>query len=104
MTNMRLPPVEQNALDGFVAGFAGSDADDLFDVGDEDFSVADVAGAGGIRNDLDRFVGYVIGNDDFQFDFRHEVDNVFGSTVRFFVTFLTTKAANFGNGHSFDLG
>ena len=35
------------------AGFAGSDADDLDDVGDEDLAVADAAGAGGRLDGLD---------------------------------------------------
>ena len=35
------------SLQGFLTGFAGADADDLFKVENKDFAVADLSGAGG---------------------------------------------------------
>ena len=41
------------ALDGVEAAFAGADADNFFDVGDEDLAVADTAGGGSLADGFD---------------------------------------------------
>ena len=48
-------PVSQRLL----VGFAGADADDLLDGVDEDFSVADFAGAGGLDDGVDGLFGFI---------------------------------------------
>jgi hypothetical protein len=54
-------------LQGVAAAFAGPDADYVFDLHDEDLSVADPAGAGGPLNGFNHLGGQFVGNDDFEF-------------------------------------
>jgi hypothetical protein len=49
------------ASERVVAGFAGADADRLFDGGDEDLAVADLVGLGGIDDRLDGGIDLVVG-------------------------------------------
>ena len=88
--------------DGVVAAFAGADADGVFDWEDEDFTVADFAGVGGFGDGVDDLVAAGVVDDDFDFDFRDEVDGVFAAAVDFGVAFLAAEAADFGDGHALD--
>ncbi len=44
----------------------------------------------------------LIGQDDFQFYLRQEIDRVFASAINLGVTFLPTEAFHFTHGHAFD--
>jgi hypothetical protein len=63
------------------AGFAGADAHGLFERGHEDFSVADLAGLGGLDDGLDGRVDLIGGDRDLQLDLRQEADGVFGAAI-----------------------
>src|SRR6187397_3127008 len=61
-------------LQRFRAGFAGADADDLQQVEDEDLSVADLPGVGGLLDRLDGPLEEIVADGGFDLDLRQEVD------------------------------
>ena len=78
-----------------VAAVVVADADGVGDVVDEDFAVADFAGAGGRRQSADDFVLARVGDDQLDLDFGQKVDLVFHAAIDFFVALLTAVAAHF---------
>src|SRR5450830_2012944 len=87
-------------LERFVAGFTGTDADDLFQVVDEDLAIADFTGT---RGTFDRFNGLVdngVIHGRFNLSFWQEIDDILSATVEFRVTFLATKPFDFGDGNA----
>src|SRR5690606_11539571 len=69
-------------LQRLVAGFAGADAHDLFEVVDEDLAVADLAGARRGFDRLDRALDEVVGDGHRDLHLRQEVDHVLGTAVQ----------------------
>ena len=90
--------------DGVVTGFSGADADDFLEVGDEDFSVSDLAGTGDLDDRLDRHLDLIVGDNEFDFDFGEKIDGVLGTAVLLLVAFLPAEAADFGDRHSRESG
>src|SRR4051794_14954155 len=84
--------------DSVQPGFSGSDPDRFFDIGDEDFAVADTAGLGGAADGVDGFFDQVVADHDLDFDLGQEVDDVFGAAIEFGVTLLAPEALRFGHG------
>ncbi len=84
--------------DRVVAGFAGADADGLFDGRDENLAVADLVGAGGGDDRLDRGVHHVVGEDDLDLHFGQEVHDIFGAAIEFRMALLAAEAFDFGYG------
>ena len=73
------------------AVLARSDPNDVFDGGNKDLPIANLARTGGLKNRInDAFGGGVI-DDDFELKLRQEVHDVFGAAVDFCVTFLSAK-------------
>ena len=89
-------------LEGFFAYFLGSDADGFVDGGDEEFAVADFAGAGGFDDGGGDAGDEVVGEDDLDFDLWLEIDGVFAAAVDFGVAFLAAETFDFGDGHAVD--
>lgn len=89
-------------LDGGFTALVGADADDVFDREDEDFAVTDFAGLGGGRDGGDRLGGEVVGDHDLELGLGEEINRVFGTTIDFGVSFLTSKTFHLGDGHTFD--
>ncbi len=90
------------ALNRLRAALIGADADNLFDIGDEDFAVPDFSRLGGMSDRLDRALRPVVGENDFQFHLGQKIDGIFAATINLGVAFLTTKSSDFTQGHSFD--
>ena len=86
------------------AVFVVADSDGFVDAGDEDFAVADFAGAGGADDGGDGLFLERIGDDDFDFDLRQEIDGVFAAAVELGVSFLTAVPSRFQDGHAFNAG
>ena len=81
--------------DGINAGLAGADADNLFDIGDEDFSVADAPGLRRLADRIDDGLRVLVGQYDLDFDLRQEIDDLFSSAVEFRVALLTAETLGF---------
>src|SRR3970282_1335613 len=81
-------------------GLAGADADDFFEVEDEDLAVADLAG---VRRALDRLehlleqIGLHCG---LHFHLGQEIDDVLGAAVELGVPLLPAEALDLGDGDS----
>src|ERR671930_2199781 len=69
--------------DGVQSGFAGSNPDCFFDVGDEDFAVADPPGLGGTTDRLDGFFDHVVSEHNLDLHLGKKIDIVFGSASMF---------------------
>src|SRR6478735_1786974 len=83
-------------LKGVDIAFAGADADGLLEGTDEDFAVADLAGAGSRRNRLDRAVDEIACDRHFDFQLRQEAHGIFGAAVDFGVALLAAVAFDLG--------
>src|ERR1043165_2540516 len=90
-------PTNGPRLDGICSGFACPDPDRFFDIGHENFAVADAARLCSAPDRIDRFVGHVVAQHDFDFHFREKIDHVLGAAIEFGVTFLTTEAFGLGD-------
>src|SRR6187401_2775086 len=75
-----------------AVGLAGTDAQRVIDIDDEDLAVADLAGLGGGRDGLDHLVGAVRRDHDLDLDLGQEVHRVFGATVDLGVALLASEA------------
>jgi hypothetical protein len=74
----------------------------VLDRGDENLSVTDLAGLGGLHDCFDGLVDKSPGNNDFDFDFGQEAHGVFGAAIDFGVTLLATVTFDLGNGHALE--
>ena len=63
--------------------------------------VVPIKGRGGMTG-RDGAIDTGIGQDQFQFDFRQEIDGVFAAAVDFGVALLATEALDFCDSHAFD--
>jgi len=96
-----------------VAGFLGADADGVFGGVDEHLAVADLAGLGGLDDDVNGRADQVVRDDHFDFDLGQKINGVFAAAVNLRVPLLAAEALDLGDGHAlkadviqgvFDLG
>src|SRR5512146_3053866 len=84
--------------EGFGAGLAGADADDLLEVEDEDLPVADLAGLGALLDRLDGALEELVGERGLHLHLRKEVGHVLGSAIELGVALLPAEALHLGDG------
>src|SRR6476659_10221897 len=84
LLEIELAFADAGALERVFGAFAGPDADRFFDGRDEDFSVADAPRAGDRGDRFDDIPDDVVFDDDFDPDFRDEVDDVRGAAIDLF--------------------
>src|SRR5260370_41266514 len=65
------------------AGFAGANSDRLFEIGDEDLAVADLARLCNLDDCANGRLQLGIVDNNFDFHFRDEVDPILGAAVHF---------------------
>jgi hypothetical protein len=90
------------ASDGILSYFTCADADDLFQIGDENFAVPDSASLGGADDRVDDVRDIPFGDNYFDSYFGNEIDGIFCASVRFFVAVLPPETLDFRNGHARD--
>src|ERR1700704_4809138 len=83
---------------GIEPGFAGPDANGLFDIGDKNLAVTDAAGLGRAPDGVDRSFDQVIPDHDLDFDLGQKVDDVLGAAIKFGVTLLPPETLGFRDG------
>src|SRR5712692_4914152 len=86
------------SLERFRAGFAGADADDLFQIDDEDLSVADLSRVGRFFDGFDRLIEHLVLDRGLDLHFRQEIDHVFRAAIQLGVAFLPAETFDFGDG------
>src|SRR3546814_18907133 len=74
--------VRRCCLNRVGIGFAGTDADGLFQVDHEDLAVADLAGVGRLGDGLDDAIELIVSDGTVDFYLRQEVDEVFGTATQ----------------------
>ncbi len=84
--------------DSILAMFACTDTDHVLDGGDENLAIADAARACRGDDGINRAIRQIVRAHDFQFHFRKEIDDVFGTTIQFGMTFLPAETLGFGHG------
>ena len=94
------PPM--TVLERVAVGFAGADAQRMVDRRDEDLAVADLPGTRVRGDDLDRLVGDVGGDRDFDAQLGQEVHDVFGAAIDFGMSLLAAVALDLGHRHAVD--
>src|SRR5664279_237175 len=87
-------------LQRVCAGFTGANAHDLFKVEDENLSVADLPGVGGLFDRLDHALDELGLDGSLDLHLRQEVDDVFGAAVELGVTLLPAESLDLGDGDS----
>jgi hypothetical protein len=65
---------------------------------DEDLAVADLAGVGGLADDLDHLLDQVVVDGGFQLHLGQEVDHILGATVQLGVALLASETLDLGDG------
>ena len=70
----------------------------FFDIGDEDFAVADAAGLSGPADRFDGFFDHVVAEHNLDFHLGEKIHDVFGATIKFGVSLLPAKTLGFGHG------
>lgn len=98
----RFPSLKSGHLQSVLVSLAGADADDLIHVLDEDLSVADVAGAGGVDDQGADGFDFVVADDHVEGDLREEVDVIFGPSVDLLVAFLAPEPLGLVDRHALE--
>ena len=78
-------------LDGVRAGLAGTNSDRAFDVGNKNLAIADSAGLRRRAYGLDGALHGVVRKNDLDFNFRQEINDIFGAAIELRVPFLSAK-------------
>src|SRR5438309_6157803 len=89
-------------LEGVHIAFARADADGLLEGTDEDFAIADLAGAGRGGDRFDRAVDQLASDRHFNLQLRQEAHGVFGAAIDLGVALLTAIAFDFSHRQSVD--
>src|SRR5690606_12384270 len=82
--------------DGVFAGFAGADADDLFDRRHEDLAVADLARVGRTDDGLAGLLHQAIAHHELDAHLGQEVHDILGAAIELGVALLPTKTLDLG--------
>ena len=78
-------------------GFTGTDADRLFNRRYKNFAVTDFVGFSCVDDSVDRAVNLIVVQNDFDLHLGKEVDDVFSTTIKLCMAFLTSKAFDLDN-------
>src|SRR5579864_517983 len=84
-------------LQSVRAGLPGANPNHLFDRRDENLPVADLSGARGTFESLDRLVDDVVRDGCLDLHLRQEIDDILGTPVQLGMAFLTPKAFHFSH-------
>lgn len=82
--------------------FASSDADDLLNICHPDLAIPDFPGCGGLLDDIDDLVHRAVVDDQFNLGLWHEINLIFGASVRLGVSALAAETLDLGNRDAID--
>ncbi len=86
--------------DSIHAGFTGTNTDNFFDIGDENFTVTNTTRLGCLANSFNGAIDGFVGDDDFDFHLGKKIDNIFRTAVKLSVAFLSAEALGFNYSNS----
>ncbi len=87
--------VDLVSLDRVHAGFAGTDTDNFFDIGDENLTVTNAARLGCLADSFNGAIDGFVGDDDFDFHFWKKIDDIFRATVKLGMALLSAETLGF---------
>ncbi len=87
-------------LQRILARFAGSNTNGIVEGVDEDFSVTDLTGLGGLDDRIEDHSQVIVRANDFDLYFGNEIDGIFGAAIDFSMSFLATVALDLADRHS----
>ena len=87
-------------IKGVDVGLARTDADRLFERGDEDLAVADLAGARGCRDRVDHLGHQLARHGDLDLQLRQEAHGIFGAAIDLGMALLPPVALHLGHGEA----
>src|SRR5262245_58245305 len=82
------------------SGFAGADANGLFDRGNEDLAVADAPGLGGLLDRIQGFGQHVVAEHHLDLHLGQEIHHVLSTAIELGVALLATKSLGLDNGNA----
>src|SRR4029077_7691041 len=85
-------------LERVAVGFAGPDPQGVIDRRHKNLAVTDLAGARARGNDVDRLVGKIRRDGDFDSKLRQKIHDIFGTAVDLGVALLAAVALDLGDG------
>src|SRR5215475_12683511 len=87
-----------SSSDGVQSGFPRSDPNGFFDVGDEDFSIANPPSLGGTTDRLDGFLDHVVAEHNLDLHLGKKIHDVFGTAIKLGMAFLPSEALGLRDG------
>ena len=92
--------VEKNIawlLNSILTPLTRTNTDSLFNISDKDFSITDSSRLRSFYYAINDIFYLSVGDNNFHFNFREEINDIFGTAVELGVALLTTKSFDFGN-------
>ena len=90
----------QCRLKCFITSFAGTYSHDLCKIENKDLTVADFSCFRSVTDCCDHIVNRIVIDSDFDLRLGQKIHDVFGSTVKFCMSFLTSETFYLGHCHS----
>ena len=87
-------------IDRLFPTLVSPDSNNLFDGGNEDFTIPDLPSLRRLENRLDNLLSHIVRGENFQFHFRQKIDRVFGAAVKLGMAFLAAEAFHLGDGEA----
>src|SRR3984893_19416606 len=94
--------LKRKNLECVAVGLAGADPQRVIDRRHEYLPVADLAGAGAGGDDLNRLVGEIGRDRDFDPQFGQEIHDIFGAAIDFGMSLLAAITLDLGYRHAMD--
>src|SRR5688572_30567730 len=91
-----------NSSERVGVGLSGADAQRMVDRRDKDLAVADLPRPRARGDDLDRLVGELGGDGDFDPQFGQKIHDIFGAAIDLGVALLAAVPLDLGHGHAVD--
>src|SRR5450830_104474 len=91
-----------HGLDRFRSCLAGTDANDLLNFLNENFAVANLAGACRLDDGVNDRLDHAVVDDNFDLHLGQEIDHIFSAAIQLSVALLTTETFDFGHGETSD--
>ena len=85
-----------------LTSFTGSNPNRIFQVGDENFAVADLAGLGRLQDGIDHRLQILVRANHLDLDLRNKINRVLSTAIDFGVAFLSPEPANLADSHPVD--
>src|ERR1700681_3290856 len=95
------PKARDAKLNGGSTALLIPDTNRIIDLGEENLTIANLAGGGRLDHCLNRPLNEIVGENHLDFDFRYQVDAVLSDAIVLCMTLLASMATHLRNRHTF---